>query len=92
MSNIEVLPELKQIIGSLLFAAKKPLTVKELRKVLTDAGASYGGPYEQFSGIKEDEITAAVAELTSYLRVVVEFLLSYVCRIIRNFDSLAVLD
>jgi segregation and condensation protein B len=67
MSNIEVLPELKQIIGSLLFAAKKPLTVKELRKVLTDAGASYGGPYEQFSGIKEDEITAAVAELTSEL-------------------------
>jgi segregation and condensation protein B len=67
MSSIEVLPELKQIIGSLLFAAKKPLTAKELRKVLADAGSSYGGPYEQFSGIKEDEITAAVAELTAEL-------------------------
>ncbi|MFA7256246.1 MAG: SMC-Scp complex subunit ScpB [Kiritimatiellales bacterium] len=67
MSNIEVLPELKQIIGSLLFAAKKPLTSKELRKVLADAGSSYGGPYEQFAGIKEDEIIAALGELTSEL-------------------------
>jgi segregation and condensation protein B len=67
MSSIEVLPELKQIIGSLLFAAKKPLTAKEIRKVLTDAGSGYGGPYVQFAEIKEDEIVAAVAELTEEL-------------------------
>ncbi len=67
MSNIEVLPELKQILGSLLFAAKKPLNAKELRKVLTDAGSNYGGPYEQFAGIKEDEIIAALGELTHEL-------------------------
>lgn len=67
MSNIEVLPELKQIIGSLLFAAKKPLTAKEIRKVLTDAGGTYGGPYEQFAGIKEDEIITAVDELKHQL-------------------------
>jgi segregation and condensation protein B len=64
---MEVLPELKQIIGALLFAAKKPLTTKEIRKVLTDAGASYGGPYEEFSGIKEDEILAAIGKLTNEL-------------------------
>jgi segregation and condensation protein B len=64
---MEVLPELKQILGSLLFAAKKPLTAKELRKVLADAGASYGGPYEQFASIKEDEIIAAVEELKAEL-------------------------
>jgi segregation and condensation protein B len=67
MSSIEVLPELKQIIGALLFAAKKPLTVKEIRKVLADAGSSYGGPYAQFAEFKEDEIIAAVAELTAEL-------------------------
>jgi segregation and condensation protein B len=67
MSNIEVLPELKQILGSLLFAAKKPLSSKELRKVLSDAGSTYGGPYEQFAGIKEDEIIAALDELTREL-------------------------
>ena len=67
MSNIEVLPELKQIIGSLLFAAKKPLTAKEIRKVLVDAGSTYGGPYEQFAGINEDEIVTAVEELKNEL-------------------------
>jgi segregation and condensation protein B len=67
MSDIEVLPELKQIIGALLFAAKKPLTVKEIRKVLTDAGAGYGGPYQQFAEFKEDDILAAVEELKNEL-------------------------
>jgi segregation and condensation protein B len=67
MSNIEVLPELKQIIGALLFAAKKPLAAKEIRKVLADAGSTYGGPYEQFATLKEDEIVAAIDELKNEL-------------------------
>lgn len=67
MSHIEVLPELKQIIGALLFAAKKPLSARELRKVLVDAGSSYGGPYQQFATIKEDDLIAAVNELTEEL-------------------------
>jgi segregation and condensation protein B len=67
MSSIEVLPELKQIIGSLLFAAKKPLTANEIRKVLVDAGSAYGGPYEQFAGIKEDEVVSAVEALKNEL-------------------------
>ncbi len=67
MSNIEVLPELKQIIGALLFAAKKPLTSREIRKALVDAGASYGGPYQQFAEFKEDDILAAIEELKNEL-------------------------
>lgn len=64
MSDIEVLPELKEIIGSLLFAAKKPVTAKEIRKALIGAGESYGGPYEQFASVKEPEILEAIEELT----------------------------
>jgi segregation and condensation protein B len=67
MSDMEILPELKQIIGALLFAAKKPLTVKEIRKALTDAGVKYGGAYEPFGQLKEKELTAAVSELTAEL-------------------------
>jgi segregation and condensation protein B len=67
MSSIEVLPELKQILGALLFAAKKPLTSKEIRKVLADAGSSYGGPYGQFAEIKEDDIVVAVEDLKTEL-------------------------
>jgi segregation and condensation protein B len=67
MSDIEVLPELKEIIGSLLFAAKKPVTAKEIRKALIGAGENYGGPYEQFATLKEKEILEAVEELRDEL-------------------------
>lgn len=67
MSDIEVLPELKEIIGALLFAAKKPVTAKEIRKALIGAGESYGGLYEQFASLKETEILAAIEELKKAL-------------------------
>jgi len=63
MSDIEVLPELKEIIGSLLFAAKKPVTAKEIHKTLVEAGKNYGGSYEQFASVKENDILAAIEEL-----------------------------
>ncbi len=63
MSNIETLPELKEIIGSLLFAAKKPVTAKEIRKTLVGAGKNYGGLYEQFANVKENDILAVIEEL-----------------------------
>lgn len=64
MSDIEVLPELKEIIGALLFAAKQPVTVKDIRKTLVEAGKNYGGLYEQFASLKENDILAAIEELT----------------------------
>ncbi len=67
MSDIEVLPELKEIIGALLFAAKKPVTAKEIRKALMGAGESYGGLCEQFASLKEKEILEAVAKLKEEL-------------------------
>ena len=67
MSDIERLPELKEIIGSLLFAAKKPVTTKEIRKALLGAGESYGGPYEQFTAVKEKDILEAVDQLRESL-------------------------
>jgi len=63
MSDIEVLPELKEIIGSLLFAAKKPVMAKEIRKTLVEAGKNYGGLYEQFAKVKENDILAVIEEL-----------------------------
>lgn len=63
MSDVEILPELKQIVGALLFAAKKPLTLKEIRKTLSGTGAKYGGAYEPFAKLKEKEILEAVEDL-----------------------------
>ncbi len=67
MSDIDVLPELKEIIGALLFAAKKPVTAREIRKALIGAGENYGGLYEQFASLKEKEILDAVEALKKEL-------------------------
>jgi segregation and condensation protein B len=67
MAEVEVLPELKEIIGSLLFAAKKPVNLKEIRKTLAGAGKSYGGLYEQFGRVKENDVLAAIRELQDEL-------------------------
>ena len=45
-STVDVLPELKQIVGALLFAAREPLTVKRIRKAMIETGNGFSGPYE----------------------------------------------
>lgn len=67
VSDVERLPELKEIIGALLFAAKKPVTIKEIRKTLIGTGEQYAGPYEQFASLKEKEILVALTELAEEL-------------------------
>lgn len=67
MSQIEVLPELKEIIGAMLFAAKKPLTAKEIRKALVDTGEKFGGACAEFATLKEKDVAAAVEQLQGEL-------------------------
>ena len=62
-STVEVLPELKQIVGSLLFAAKEPLTVKRMRKAMIETGNGFGGPYEQYAKATDAQIEGAVEQL-----------------------------
>ncbi len=63
MSEVEVLPELKQIIGAMLFAAKAPLSLGEMRRILQQTGEVNGGPYKEFASLKEPDIAAAVQQL-----------------------------
>ncbi len=67
MNSIETLPELKQIIGALLFAAQKPLLIKDIRKTLIDASKSYGGLYKPFAKITTNEVLASIKELSDGL-------------------------
>ena len=67
MSQTDVLPELRQILGALLFAAKKPLSSKEICKVLADTGNRYGGAYGQFGALKEHDVIAALNDLKTEL-------------------------
>ncbi len=62
-STVDVLPELKQIVGALLFAAKEPLTVKRIRQVMIETGSGFGGPYEQYAKATDDQIEGALEQL-----------------------------
>ncbi|MCK5675938.1 MAG: SMC-Scp complex subunit ScpB [Verrucomicrobia bacterium] len=62
-STIDVLPELKQIVGALLFAAKEPLSIKRMRKAMIETGNGFAGPYEQYAKATDQQIEGALEEL-----------------------------
>ena len=61
--NDFTLPELKQIIGAMLFVRKEPLTVAEIRRVLSATAERRGGITADFAKANEALVRAAVAEL-----------------------------
>jgi segregation and condensation protein B len=63
MSESEVLPEVKEIVGAMLFAAKEPLSVSQLRATFPRAAANFGGLTKQFSEVKDADIEQAIQEL-----------------------------
>jgi len=67
MSEMNVIPELKQIIGALLFAAREPIALETIRKVLRDAAKQYEGPVQDFGKATDADITAALKELNDEL-------------------------
>lgn len=55
-----VLPELKQIVGALLFAAKGTVSLADIRRCLQQTAQERGGVYRDFASLTESEIAAAV--------------------------------
>ncbi|MBT8046645.1 MAG: SMC-Scp complex subunit ScpB [Pontiella sp.] len=62
-STVDVLPELKQIVGALLFAAREPLSIKRIRKAMIETGTGFGGPYEQYAKATDQQIEGAIEAL-----------------------------
>jgi len=67
MSDVLVLPELKQVVGALLFGARKPLTPGDIRRVLQQVAENNGGPYKDYAEITKEEIEKAIRELRNDL-------------------------
>lgn len=63
MSELDKVPELKQILGSMVFAAKRPLSVAEIRRCLSDVASEHGKETAVFSDIRNSEIKAALSLL-----------------------------
>lgn len=60
MSETEVLPELKQIIGALLFAAKGTVSAADIRRCLKQVAEDRGGVYRDFAELTEKDVLAAL--------------------------------
>ncbi len=61
--NDFVLPELKQIIGAMLFVRKEPLTVAEIRRVLAATAERRGGITSDFAKANEELVREAMDAL-----------------------------
>ena len=65
MSETAVVPELKQIVGAMIFGANRPLGVREIRACLAEVAESEKGALAVFAGVGEKEIRAAIEELSA---------------------------
>lgn len=63
MPNDNIMPELKQILGALIFAALRPLSVKEMRNCIAEVAETIGEETAAFAKIRESDILKALEEL-----------------------------
>lgn len=57
------LPTLKEILGAMVFAVNRPLSVREMRKCLVETADAVGGTLGAFADVKETDVTRALEEL-----------------------------
>ena len=67
MTEKDVLPELKQIIGAMLFASKTPITVGDIRRCLEQVAEAHGGPVRDFAAVTPEDIRTALEALDQAL-------------------------
>ncbi len=67
MSEVDVIPELKQIIGAMLFAAKEPVSVSQMLNVFEQTAEQHGGMTKDFAKVTDEMIRDAVKELNEEL-------------------------
>lgn len=63
MDEVEILPELKEIVGAMLFGARQPVSIADIRRVLKQVAEEEGGVAKDFARAGEEDIRGAVDEL-----------------------------
>lgn len=59
----DVLPEIKELIGAMLFATQQPLSIRQMVNVFKRTAQNFGGLAEGFGAIKAEQIAEALEEL-----------------------------
>ncbi len=64
-SATAAVPELKRIIGALIFGAKKPLTARDIRKNIEEVAENLGGFFVPYAALKDRDVRDAIDALTA---------------------------
>lgn len=64
-SETAAIPALKQIIGALVFGAKKPLTAREIRKNIEEVAETLGGLFAPYASLKDRDVREALDALSA---------------------------
>jgi segregation and condensation protein B len=67
MSDAEPLPELKEIVGSMLFVSKQPLSLADMRRVFVQVAEIHGGITKGYARVSENDIRTVVDQLRADL-------------------------
>jgi segregation and condensation protein B len=68
MSEVDVIPELKQIVGALLFAAKEPVSIAQMKQVFALTAEQQGGITKDFAAVTDELLVEALAHLNQELK------------------------
>jgi segregation and condensation protein B len=67
MANDAVLPELKEILGAMIFGSNRALSVDEMRRCLVEVAKKIGGETTAFGGVKDGDVRQALEYLRADL-------------------------
>jgi segregation and condensation protein B len=68
MSQNDLLPELRQIVGALVFGAGRPISVAELRRCIQEVAETEAGAARTFAAVTKQDVAAALELLDRDLR------------------------
>ena len=68
MADVEVIPELKQIVGAMLFGARHPIAKADIRKVLKQVAEDRQDAAKDFAAVTMADIEQAIQDLREGLR------------------------
>ncbi len=60
MSDVEVLPELKEIVGAILFAARQPVSAEQILLVFGQTAGQTGGFTRDYAAVTAADLAAAI--------------------------------
>ncbi len=63
MSDVEVLPELKEIVGAVLFSARQPVSAEQILQVFAQTAERTGGFTRDYAAVTPADIAAAIEAL-----------------------------